>query len=75
MTECIKHVEITHDEKRVKEVKLPLMMKQMVQLQKNDSEARKIVENLHKEKTSTKMFILHNGALYGLWTEERETFH
>ena len=72
MTECIEHIEITHDEKHVKEVKLPLMTKQMVQLQKNDSEARKVVENLHKEKTSAKMFILHEGVLCRLWTEERE---
>ena len=50
------------------------MTKQMAQLQKNDSEVRKIVETLHKEKTSAKMFILHKGLLCRLWTEERETF-
>ena len=50
------------------------MMKQMIQLQKNDSEARNIVENLRKEKTSAKMFILYEGVLCRLWTEERETF-
>ena len=74
MTECIEHIEITHDVKHVKEVKLPLMTKQMIQSQKNDSEARKIVEGLHKERTNAKMFILHEGVLCRLWTEERETF-
>ena len=46
----------------------------MIQLQKKDAEARKIVHKLHKEKTSTKMFILHEGVLCRLWTEEREAF-
>ena len=46
----------------------------MIQLQKNDSEARKIVHKLHKEKVNTKMFILHEGVLCRLWVEERETF-
>ena len=50
------------------------MMKQMIQLQKNDSEARKIVDKLYKEKLSAKMFILHEGVLCRLWTEERDTF-
>ena len=48
-------------------------MKQMIQLQKNDSEASNIVDNLRKE-ASTKMFILHDVALCRLRTEERETF-
>ena len=50
------------------------MTKQMIRLQKNDSEARKIVEGLHKNRTNTKMYILHEGVLCRLWTEERETF-
>ena len=74
MTERIKHIEIAQDERQVTEVQLPLMTKQMIRLQKNDSEARKIVEGLHKNRTSTKMYILHEGVLCRLWTEERETF-
>ena len=46
----------------------------MVQLQENDAEARKIVENLHKERTSAKMLILHEGVLCWLCAEETETF-
>ena len=73
-TDLIEHIERTYDEENVKEVKLPLMTKQMILLQKNDSEARNIVNSLHKEKLSAKMFILHEGILCRLWTEERETF-
>ena len=50
------------------------MTEQMIQLQKNDSEARKIVHKLHKEKLNTKMYILHEGVLCRLWTDKRETF-
>ena len=46
----------------------------MIQLQENDAEARHIVENLQKENSNAKMFILHEGILCRLWTEERETF-
>ena len=74
LTDSIEHIEITHDERYAKEVKLSLSTKQMIQLQKKDSEARGIVDNLRKEKTSAKMFILHDGVLCRLWIEERETF-
>ena len=70
----VKHIEIAHDENVVKEVQLPLSKKQMIQLQKNDTEAKNIVNKLRKEKNNAKMFILHNGVLCRLWTEERETF-
>ena len=73
-TDLIEHIEITYNEENVKELKLPLMTKQMIQLQINDSEARNIVNKLHKEKLSAKMFILHEGVLCRLWMEERETF-
>ena len=72
-TISIEHIKITYDEQNIKEVKLPLTTEQMIQLQKNDSEARKIVHKLHKEELNTKMFILHEGVLCRLWTEERET--
>ena len=42
----IEHIEITQNESYSKEIKLPLSTKQMIQLQKNDSEARNIVGNL-----------------------------
>ena len=71
MTDSIEHMEITYDKQNAKEIKLPLMTEQMIQLQKNDSEARKIVHKLHKEQLNTKMFILHEGILCRLWTEER----
>ena len=42
----VEHIEITHDENNVKEVRLPLTMKQVIQLQKNDVEARHIVKQI-----------------------------
>ena len=73
-TDHIEHIEITYNKKHAKEVRLPLTTGQMIQLQKNDSEARNIVNKLHKEKSNAKMFILHEGVLCRLWTEERDTF-
>ena len=70
LTDSIEHIKVTHDEKNVKEIRLPLSMKQMIQLQKKYSEARSIVDSLRKERTSAKMFILYNGVLCRLWTEE-----
>ena len=72
--DVIKHIEMTYDEDNIREVNLPLKTEQMIQLQKKDTEARNIVNKLHKEKENAKMFILHKGLLCRLWTEERETF-
>ena len=74
LKDSIENLETTHDEDYAKEVKLPLSAKQMIQLQKNDVEARDIVNNLRKEKSNAKMYILHEGVLCRLWMEERETF-
>ena len=74
LVDSIEHIQVTLDETNTKEVQLPLTMKQMIHLQKNDTEARNIVDNLRKEKTNAKMFILNEGVLYRLWTKERETF-
>ena len=46
----------------------------MMQLQKNDIQARNIVDTLRKEKDNAKMFIMHNRFLCRLWKEEKETF-
>ena len=74
LDESIENLEITHDKNYVKEVKLPLSAKQMIQLQKNNVEARDIVSNLRTEKGNAKMYILHEGVLCRFWMEERETF-
>ena len=55
----VEHLEITYEEGNLKEVCLPLTTKQIIQLQKKDTQARDI---------------LHNGVLCRLWTEERETY-
>ena len=74
LKDTVEHLEITHDESAVKEVHLPLSTKQIIQLQRNNTEARNIEDKLQKEKSNAKMFILHDGVLCQLWTEERETF-
>ena len=68
----VEHLEITYKEGAVKEVNLPLSAKQMIQLQKNDAQAKNIVDNLRKEKDNAKMFIMHDGVLCRLWMEERK---
>ena len=70
----VEHLEITYEEGVVKEVHLPLSVKQMIQLQKNDAQAKNIMDKLRKEKDNAKMFIMHDGVLCRLWTEEKETF-
>ena len=46
----------------------------MIQLQKNDIQARNIIDRLRKEKDNAKMYIMHNGVLCRTWIEEKETF-
>ena len=70
----MEQLEITYDAEGLKEVHLPLSVEQMIELQKNDSQARNIVIRLRKEKDNAKMFIMHDGVLCRLWTEEKETF-
>ena len=74
LKDWVEHLEITYEEGVVKEVHLPLSVKQMTQLQKNDAQAKNIVDKLRKEKDNAKMFIMHDGVLCRLWTEENETF-
>ena len=74
LKDTVEHLEVTHDESAAKEIHLPLSTKQIIQLQKNDTEARNIVDKLRNEKSNAKMFILHHGVLCRLWTEERKTF-
>ena len=73
LKDTVEHLEIVHNESAVK-VHLPLSTKQVIQLQKNDTEAKNIIDKLQKEKNNAKMFILHDSVLCRLWTEERETF-
>ena len=70
----MEQLEITYDAGGLKEVYLPLSVEQMIELQKNDSQARIIVIRLRKEKDNAKMFIMHDGVLCRLWTEEKEKF-
>ena len=74
LKDWVEHLEITYEEGVMKEVHLPLSVKQMIQLQKNDAQAKNIVDKLRKEKDNAKMFIMHDGVLCRLWTEEKETF-
>ena len=46
LKDWVKHLEITYEEDVVKEVHLPLSVKQMIQLQKNDAQAKNIVDKL-----------------------------
>ena len=46
LKDLVEHLEITYEEGAVKEVHLPLSTKQIIQLQKNDTQARNIVDKL-----------------------------
>ena len=46
LKDLVEHLEITYEEGVIKEVHLPLSGKQMIQLQKNDIQARNIVDRL-----------------------------
>ena len=46
LKDTVEHLEIVHNESTVKEVHLPLSTKQVIQLQKNDTEARNIIDKL-----------------------------
>ena len=59
LKDSVEHLEITYEEGVIREVHLPLSVKQMIELQKNDSQARNI---------------MHDGVLCRLWIEEKETF-
>ena len=51
----VEHLEITYKEGVVKEVHLPLSVKQRIQLQKNDAQAKNIVDKLQKEGDNAKL--------------------
>ena len=74
LRDSIEHVKITYNKDNAKEVRLPLTINQMIQLQKSDAEAKEIVKKLKKEGASAKMFLLHDGVLCRLWTEENNVF-
>ena len=66
-------VEITEHE-NLKEIKLPLKLKQLQQLQKNDTNCRDVAKKLHKDTELQKIFIKEEGVLYRLWIEDGRTF-
>ena len=66
-------VEITEHED-LWEIKLPLKLKQLQQLQKNDTYCRDMAKKLHKDMELQKIFIKEEGVLYRLWIEDGRTF-
>ena len=66
-------VEITEHED-LREIKLPLSLKQLQELQKNDTYCRDVAKKLHKDKELQKIFIKEDGVLYRLWAEDGRTF-
>ena len=70
MNPCI---EIT-EHKNLKEIRLPLKLKELQQLQKNDMYCRDVAKKLHKDTELQKIFIKEEGVLYRLWIEDGRTF-
>ena len=67
---CVKITE--HEE--VREITLPLKLKQLRELQKNDIYCREVAKKLHKDVELQKIFIKERGVLYRLWIEDGRTF-
>ena len=65
-------VEITEHED-LREINLPLKLKQLQQLQKNDTYCRDVAKKLHKDMELQKIFIKEEGVLYRLWIEDGRT--
>ena len=70
MNPCVKITE--HEDLR--EIKLPLKLKQLQELQKNDTYCRDIAKKLHNDRELQKIFIKEEGVLYRLWIEDGRTF-
>ena len=66
-------IEITEHED-LREIWLPLKLKQLQQLQKNDTYCRDVAMKLHKDTELQKIFIKEEGVLYRLWIEDRRMF-
>ena len=66
-------VEITEHE-YLREIRLPLKLKQLQELQKNDTYCRDVVRKLHKDRELQKIIIKEEGVLYRLWIEDGRTF-
>ena len=67
---CIKITE--HEDLR--EIKLPLSLRQLQELQKNDTYCRDVAKKLHQDKELQKIFIKEEGVLYRLWAEDGRMF-
>ena len=72
LVNSIEHIQVTLDKTNVREVQLPLTTRQMIHLQKSDTEARNIGDNLRKEKKNAKMFILNEGVGQAMDRRERD---
>ena len=60
--------------KDVREITLPLIPKQLQELQKNDTYCSDIAKKLHKDTELQKIFSKESGVLYRLWIEGRCTY-
>ena len=70
MDPCVEIIE--HED--LWEIKMPLKLKQLQQLQKNDTYCRDVAKKLHKDMELQKIFIKEEGVLYRLWIEDGRTF-
>ena len=66
-------IELTEHE-NLREIRLPLKLKQLQQLQKNDTYCRDMAKKLHKDTELQKILIKEEGVLYRLWIEHGRMF-
>ena len=67
------YVQITED-KDLKEIMLPLKLRELQELQNNDTYCRDIAKKLHKDVELQKILINQRGVLHRLWIEDGRTF-
>ena len=72
--ENIETLQVETPPEACREVKLPVNTEQMKRLQKSDEECRTIVKKLNNNVQTAKIYLLEDGLLKRLWTDENITF-
>ena len=62
------------ESENVKEIRIPLKLEQLQELQKRDTYCRDMASKLQKGQHMNKIVVMENGVLYHLWLEHNRTY-
>ena len=62
------------ESENVKEIRIPLKLEQLQELQKRDTYCRDMASKLQKGQHMNKIVMMENGVLYHLWLEHNRTY-